>query len=58
MKRFSTQCMDEFVNKTEKAPCTQRSTPSRETLDFLTQFARAYHAEINIQENVCGLVLN
>lgn len=58
MKRFSTRCMDDLVNKTPKSPATGKSAPSRKTIDFLSRFARAYHAETDIQRNICGIVLN
>lgn len=58
MKRLSTQCMDGHMNKTEKSPSAEKSMPSRKTLDFLTRFSRAYHAETNIRQNICGIVLN
>ena len=49
MKRFSTQCMDGLKDK---------STPSRQTLDFLSQFARSYHVEPALQPEFCGYVMN
>lgn len=58
MKNFSTQCMDGFVNKLEQFSSAKKSAPKRQTMDFLTKFARAYHAEVGLQENLCGLVLN
>lgn len=60
MKRLSTQCMDELENKANKDRSEKRrnSTPCRQTLDFLTQFARVYHSEPALCPELCGLVMN
>lgn len=58
MKRFSTHCMDELKDKTKKNRNEKKSTPSQKTLDFLSQFARSYHAEPALQPEFCGYVMN
>lgn len=58
MKRFSTQCMEELENKTKKNRSGKKSAPSRRTIDFLSQFARSYHAEPALQPEFCGYVVN
>ncbi len=58
MRRLSTRCMDEFINKAEKSRNTEKSNPSKKTLDFLTRFSKAYHAEGDIQQDICGMVMN
>ena len=45
MKRLSTQCMNEIENKTNRNRKERKTMPRRQTLDFLTQFARVYHSE-------------
>lgn len=58
MKRLSTQCMDELKDKTKKNRNGKISTPSRQTLDFLSQFARSYHVEPALQTDFGGYVIN
>ena len=58
MKRSSTQCMNETDNKTKRKPEGRHSTPRKQTLDFLTQFARVYHAETALRTEFCGYVMN
>lgn len=58
MKKFSTQCMNELEDKTKKNRDEKKSTPSKQTLDFLSQFARIYHAEPAMQPELCGYVMN
>ena len=58
MKRFSTQCMDELKDKPTKHRNEKKSTPSRQTLDFLSQFARSYHVEPALQPEFGGYVMN
>ena len=55
MKRLSTQCMNEIENKTNR---NRKEMPRRQTLDFLTQFARVYHSEPALRTELCGLVMN
>ena len=56
MKRFSTQCMDGLKDKTKKNRNEKKSTPSRQTLDFLSQFARSYQPAL--QPEFGGYVMN
>ena len=58
MKRFSTQCMNGLENKTKKNRNEKKSTPSGQTIDFLSQFARSYHVEPALQPELCGYVMN
>lgn len=59
MKRLSTQCMDDLGNKKNRSRNEKkRSMPRRQTLDFLSQFARVYHSEPAMHPELCGLVLN
>ena len=59
MKRLSTQCMDDLKNKTDKNRNEKKqSTPHRQTLDFLMQFARVYHSEPALHPELCGVVMN
>lgn len=58
MKRLSTQCMNEIENKTNGNRKERRAMPRRQTLDFLTQFARVYHSEPALRTEFCGLVMN
>lgn len=57
MKRLSTQCMDDLRNRTKKNP-KEKSGPRKQTLDFLSQFARVYQAEPVNQPELCAYVLN
>lgn len=58
MKRFFTQCMNELEDKAKKNRSGKKSTPSKQTLDFLSQFARIYHTEPALQTELCGYVMN
>ena len=58
MKRLSTQCMNGIENKTDINRKDRKSSPRRQTLDFLTQFARVYHSEPALRTELCGLVMN
>ena len=58
MKNNSTQCMDELKQQTEKRSAERRCAQRKQTLDFLTQFARVYQAEPALQPDLCGYVLN
>ena len=58
MKKLSTPCMNEMINNQKKDRNNERSNPRKKTLDFLTQFARAYQAEPAIQQDLCGYVMN
>ena len=55
MKKLSTRCVNETDrNRKEQA----ENGPCRQTLAFLTQFARVYHAEPVLPPEFCGLILN
>lgn len=58
MKRFSTQCMDKLDDKTKKNRNEKKTMPCRQTLDFLTQFARVYQAEPVLHSELCSYVMN
>lgn len=58
MKEDSTQRMDELEEKKRKNRNGKRSMPRRQTLDFLSQFARIYHSEPVLGQELCGLVMN
>ena len=58
MKRLSTQCMNEIENKTDRNRKERKTTPRRQTLDFLTQCARVYHSEPALRTEFCGFVMN
>lgn len=58
MKRLFTQCMNEIENRTDRNRKERKTTPRRQTLDFLTQFARVYHSEPALRTEFCGLVMN
>ena len=55
MKKLSTSCMNETDNRNEK---DIGLFPRQRTLDFLSQFARVYHAEPVLKANFGGLILN
>lgn len=57
MKRFSTQCVNKIENKT-KTNREDITTPRKQTIDFLSQFARVYKAEKTLTQQFCGYVLN
>ena len=40
MRKLSTQCMDDLEKKVKSAP-EAKSSPRKQTMDFLKQFARA-----------------
>lgn len=58
MKRLSTHCMDGIENKKNKGRKREKSAPRKQTLDFLSQFARVYHSEPALSTELCGLVMN
>ena len=57
MRKLSTQCMDDLEKKVKSAP-EPKSSPRKQTMDFLKQFARAYQAEPAVRPEFCGYVLN
>ena len=54
MRKLSTQCMDDLEKKVKSAP-EAKSSPRKQTMDFLKQFARAYQAEPAVRSELCGL---
>ena len=50
--------MNEIENKTDRNRKERKTTPRRQTLDFLTQFARVYHSEPALRTEFCGFVMN
>lgn len=57
MRKLSTQCMDDLEKKMKSAP-EAKSSPRKQTMDFLKQFARVYQAEPAVRPELCGYVLN
>jgi hypothetical protein len=57
MKRFFTQWMYEYSDIKKRNPKIKHQ-PSKQTLDFLTQFARVYKVEPALQQDICSYVLN
>ena len=58
MKGLLTQCMNEIENKTNRNRKERKTMPRRQTLDFLTQFARVYHYRNPLYAQNSGLVMN
>lgn len=58
MKRFSTPCLKHSKRETKTDAKELRNQPRRQTLDFLTQFARVYQAEPALYPELSGYVLN
>lgn len=54
MRKLSTQCMDDLEKKVKSAP-EAKSSPRKQTMDFLKQFARAYQAEPAVRPELCGV---
>jgi hypothetical protein len=50
--------MDEMIDRTGKKQDDGKSCPTKKTLDFLTRFSRAYHAEGSIRQEFCDMVMN
>jgi hypothetical protein len=57
MKNFSTQCLNKMMEKDKKQD-SKVNMPRKQTLHFLTQFARVYHAEPMTDKALCGFILN
>jgi len=58
MKNFSTQCADK-VTDSGKSWDGGKAMPGKQTLDFLKQFARVYHAEPALMpKSLCGFIPN
>lgn len=58
MKRLSTPCFKHSQRETKTDANEFRNQPRRQTLDFLTQFARVYQAEPVLCPELSGYVLN
>lgn len=58
MKRLSTRCMCKFGNIRKKNLQKEEAQPRKQTLDFLTQFARVYRAEQMLERDICSYALN
>lgn len=58
MKRLSTPCLKHSKRETQPDAKELRNEPRRQTLDFLTQFARVYQAEPVLCPELSGFVLN
>jgi hypothetical protein len=56
MKNFSTRCRGKIIEKENNND--KPIMPRKQTLSFLMQFARVYHAESLIEKNLCGFILN
>ena len=54
MRKLSTQCMDDLEKKVKSAP-EAKSSPRKQTMDFLKQFARAYQAEPAVRPSSAGM---
>lgn len=58
MKRLSTPPMTLPESKTKRTADEVRTKPRRQTLDFLSRFARVYQAEPALRPELAGYVLN
>ena len=58
MKKISTLSIYKTDNRTNGIHVGKKCMPSRKTLDFLTQFARAYHVESALHTDLGGFVMN
>lgn len=54
---LSTRCMDNFKKKDDLSD-EVKTSPKKQTLELLRQFARAYRAEPVLQPELCGFILN
>ena len=57
MKKIST-LKNGIEHRTDSVRLEKRCMPSRNTLDFLSQFARVYHVETSLRANLGGFVMN
>jgi hypothetical protein len=57
MKNLSTQCVNKMI-KDRKNMDVKEHKPCKKTLTLLLQFARTYHAESSMQQELCGFILN
>ncbi len=58
MKRLSTPYMNVINRKMRKRPESESCSPRRESIHFLTQFARVYQAEPVLKPELNGYILN
>jgi hypothetical protein len=59
MRKLSTQCMNDLKNEMNRDRNEKRkSSPRKETLDFLSQFARVYQVVPAVMPELCGIVVN
>jgi len=59
MKKLSTQCMNDLKNEMNRDRNEKKkSCPRKETLHFLSQFARVYHTVPVIMPELAGVVVN
>lgn len=58
MKRLSTPCLNHSKRESKTDAKEFRNQPRRQTLDFLSQFARVYQAEPALCPEMSGYVLN
>ncbi|MDD2437563.1 MAG: hypothetical protein PHG27_01370 [Massilibacteroides sp.] len=57
MKKLSTYCMDS-MNNTDKKKQEKKGSPRKQTLDFLSQYARVYCSEKTLSTGHFDFVLN
>lgn len=57
MKKLSTQCMDFMSNNNEKQ-LDKKSSPRKQTIDFISQFARVYCSQKTLTTKQYDFVLN
>ena len=57
MKKIST-LKNGIEHRTDSVRLEKRCRPSRNTLDFLSQFARVYHVENSLRADLGGFVMN
>ena len=58
MRILSTRCMDNLNKQSDDASEEIYTSPSKQTLDLIKQFARVYRVEPVIRPEICGYVLN
>lgn len=54
---LSTRCMDNFKKKDDLSD-EVKTSPKKQTLELLRQFARAYRVEPVLRPELCGFILN
>ena len=52
MKKISTSCFSKFDHSLKAQNTDLEVKPTRQTLDFLRQFARSYHAESSLDSGL------